>query len=155
MLVLIGIGAGVIALITGAAIWTGIRALGTPADRAAARLMLQQTAVLLGGRYRDREELPWYRRPAQYGFVEGELDGAGYHLFLMAWNAEDCGGAALLAIGAGQQPHRDGLRVFTPDDLWHWPDRADPGVLAGYARQVIAGYGADGAVGDAGAAADS
>jgi len=60
-----------------------IKALGTPADRAAGNQLLQQTAALLGGRYRDRQEIPWYRRPAQYGAVEGELDGMTYHLLLM------------------------------------------------------------------------
>ena len=150
MLVLIGIGLAVIALLTGAAIRTGIRALGTPADRAAVREMLQQVAVLLGGRYRDREELPWYRRPAQYGFVEGELDGLSYQLFVMPWNAEDCGGEALLAMWPARAPVTSSHRVFAPAGLWHWPDRADPGVLAGYARQALAGYGAAGAIGDTG-----
>jgi hypothetical protein len=31
-----------------------------------------------------------------------------------------------------------GLRVFTPARVWHWPDLADPGTLAGYVRQAIA-----------------
>ena len=118
----------------------GIKALGTPADRAAGNQLLQQTAALLGGRYRDRQEVPWYRRPAQYGLVEGELDGMTYHLLLMPWNAEDCGGAAMLSIAAG--PGRPvspdtGQVVFTPSDTFHWPDRADPGVLAGYVREAI------------------
>jgi hypothetical protein len=143
MLVLIVIFAGVIALITGAAIWTGIKTLGTPADRAAANLMLQQVAVLLGGRFRQRDELPWYRRPAQYGFVGGELEGLCYELFLMPWNAEDCGGEALLAFWPARAPAASSRRVFAPAQLWHWPDRADPSVLAGYVRQAITSYGAD------------
>ena len=40
-----------------------IKALGTPADRAAGNQLLQQTAALLGGRYLDRQEIPWSRRP--------------------------------------------------------------------------------------------
>src|SRR5215467_14545764 len=106
-----------------------IKALGTPADRAAGNQMLQQTAALLGGRYLDRREIPWHQRPAQYGIVDGELDGLAYQLLLMPWNAEDCGGAAMLAIAAGPgQPARPvtGYRVFTPRETFHWPDRADP-----------------------------
>jgi hypothetical protein len=30
-----------------------------------------------------------------------------------------------------------GIRVFTPSETFHWPDRADPGVLADYVRQAI------------------
>ena len=119
----------------------GIKALGTPADRAAGNQLLQQTAALLGGRYRDRQEIPWYRRPAQYGAVEGELDGMTYHLLLMPWNAEDCGGAAMLAIApwTGQPVRPDtGQVIFTPSETFHWPDRADPGVLASYVREAIA-----------------
>ena len=118
-----------------------IKALGTPADRAAGNQLLQQTAALLGGRYRDRQEIPWYRRPAQYGAVEGELDGMTYHLLLMPWNAEDCGGAAMLAIApwTGQPVRPDtGQVIFTPRETFHWPDRADPGVLASYVREAIA-----------------
>jgi hypothetical protein len=117
-----------------------IKALGTPADRAAGNQLLQQTAALLGGRFVDRREIVWHRRPAQYGVVEGELDGMAYHLYLMPWNAEDCGGAAMLAIApwTGQPvSHMTGIRVFTPSETFHWPDRADPGVLADYVRQAI------------------
>jgi hypothetical protein len=118
-----------------------IKALGTPADRAAGNQLLQQTAALIGGRYLDRREIPWHRRPAQYGIVEGELDGLSYQLHLMPWNAEDCGGAAMLAIAAGPgKPLSPGAgqRLFTPSETFHWPDRADPGVLAGYVRESIA-----------------
>jgi hypothetical protein len=134
-------GAGVL-IFTGAMIRLGVKALGTPADRAAGNQMLQSTAGLLGGRFRDRTEYPWYLRPAQYGAVRGELFGLEYELYLMPWNAEDCGGAAMLVI----QPrpdrppagHASGRAVFTPEEIWHWPDRADPAILAGYVRQAIA-----------------
>jgi hypothetical protein len=87
-LVIAGICAGVGVLgITGAAVWAGIWGLGTPRDRAAANQMLRLTAVLLGGRFRDRREYPWYRRPAQYGAVEGELGELEYELQLMATSA--------------------------------------------------------------------
>ena len=118
-----------------------IKALGTPADRAAGNQLLQQTAALLGGRFVDRREIVWHRRPAQYGVVEGELDGMAYHLYLMPWNAEDCGGAAMLAIApsTGQPVRPDtGQVVFTPSETFHWPDSADPGVLASYVREAIA-----------------
>ena len=117
-----------------------IKALGTPADRAAGNQMLQQTAALLGGRFVGRREIVWHRRPAQYGMVEGELDGMAYHLYLMPWNAEDCGGAAMLAIApwTGQPVRPDtGQVIFTPRETFHWPDRADPGVLASYVREAI------------------
>ena len=43
--------AGAVVLVfTGAMVWLGVKALGTPADRAAANQMLQLTAVLLGER---------------------------------------------------------------------------------------------------------
>jgi hypothetical protein len=143
VLLIVGICAGVGVLgITAAAIWGGIWGLGTSRDRAAANQMLQLTAVLLGGRFRDRREYPWYRRPAQYGAIEGELDGLKYELQLMPRNAEYCAGAAMLQIQslqgrslAGRGP---GLRVFSPERDWHWPDLADPGPLAGYVRQAIA-----------------
>jgi hypothetical protein len=135
-------GAGLLAF-TGAMVRLGVKALGTPADRAAANQMLQSAAALLGGRFRDRLQYPWYRRPAQYGAVEGELCGLGYGLYLMPWNAEDCGGAAMLHIlpsqdrlPAGNKPGR--TVFFTLDEAWHWPDRADPATLASYVRQAIA-----------------
>jgi hypothetical protein len=140
---IIGICAGAVVLgITATAIWAGIWGLGTPRDRAAANQMLQHTAVLLGGRFRDRREYPWYRRPAQYGGIEGELGGLEYELQLMPRNAEDCAGAAMLQIRSppGRSPAEGGpgLRVFTPVRAWQWPDLADPGTLAGYVRQTIA-----------------
>jgi hypothetical protein len=143
VLLIVGICAGaVVVVITGAMVRLGVKALGTPGDRAAANQMLQLTAVLLGGRFRDRSEYPWYRRPAQYGAVEGELCGRGYHLYLMPWNAEDCGGAAMLRIGPRRDRvpagHGPGQIVFTPEEVWHWPDLADPATLARYVRQAIA-----------------
>ena len=143
MLLIVGIcaGAGVLG-ITVTAIWAGFWGLGTPRDRAAANQMLQLTAVLLGGRFRDRREYPWYRRPAQYGGIEGALGGLEYELQLMPRNAEDCAGAAMLEIRSLQGRSLTGggprLRVFTPERVWHWPDLADPGTLAGYVRQAIA-----------------
>ncbi len=120
----------------------GIAALGTPGDRAAANETLRCAADFLGGRFRDRREYPWYRRPAQYGAVEGDLGDLGYELTIMPWNAEDVGGRAMLRIRsragrslAGGQPE---LVIFTPEQVWHWPDRADPATLADYIRQAIA-----------------
>ena len=123
--------------------WLGVRAAGgTPDDRAAANQMLQLTAVLLGGRFRDRREYPYIRRPAQYGAIEGELCGLEYELYLMPSNAEDCGGAAMLQIrpqqGRPLPGKGHGLRVFTPEEVWRWPDLADPGTLADFVRQTIA-----------------
>jgi len=123
--------------------WLGVRAAGgTPDDRAAANQMLQLTAVLLGGRFRDRREYPYIRRPAQYGAIEGELCGLEYVLFLMPGNAEDCGGAALLQIrppqGRALPGKGQGLTVFTTEEVWHWPDRANPTTLADYVRQALA-----------------
>ena len=123
--------------------WLGVRAaLGTPGDRAAANQMLQLTAVLLGGRFRDRLEYPYHRRPAQYGAIEGELCGLEFELYLMPRNAEDCGGAAMLQIrpspGRPLPGKERGLSVFTPEQVWHWPDLADPGTLADFVRQAIA-----------------
>jgi hypothetical protein len=142
-LVIVGICAGVGVLgITGAAIWAGFWGLGTPRDRAAANQLLQLTAALLGGRFRARREYPWYQRPAQYGGIEGELYELEYELYLMPRNAEYCSGAAMLQIRSPQGHQLVGngsrLRVFTPEGVWRWPDRADPGTLAGYVRQAIA-----------------
>jgi hypothetical protein len=141
----IGAGAAVLAGTVSAAL-LGIRAaLGTPGDRAAANQMLQLTAVLLGGWFRDRRDYPWHRRPAQYGAIEGELRGLEYELYLMPQNAEDCGGAAMLQIysppGRPLPGKGGGLRVFTPEQVWHWPDLADPSTLAGFVRQAIATMG--------------
>ena len=123
----------------------GIAALGTPADRTAANETLQRLAVLLGGRYRDRREYPWYRRPAQYGAVEGDLGNVGYEVTIMPWNTEDAGGSAMLRIWsqaarrhAGDRPDRV---IFTPEHAWHWPDLADPAALAQFARQALAAEG--------------
>jgi hypothetical protein len=94
-LVIFGIvgGAVVLAILVGA-VRSGISALGTPHDRSAGNEALRYTAALLGGRFQEREEIPWYRRPAQYGTVEGELDGLRYQLYLLPWNTEDAGGSA-------------------------------------------------------------
>src|SRR5262249_2027341 len=115
------LGAFVLGIVVGM-VRLGIQALGTPADRAAGTQALQQTDAPLSGRYRDRLEIPWYGRPAQYGLVEGELDGMTYHLLLMPWNAEDCGGAGMLSIAAG--PGRPvspdtGKVLFTPSETFH------------------------------------
>jgi hypothetical protein len=138
------IGAVVVALMV-VAVWTGFAGLGTQRDRAAANQTLQVVAGQLGGRFRDRRDYPWYRRPAQYGAVEGELGGLGdlrYELHLMPRNAEYCPGAAMLQIQSLQGPRlaggQSGLVVFSPERLWHWPDRADPGTLASWIRKTIA-----------------
>jgi hypothetical protein len=143
VLLIVGICAVAVVLgITTTAIWAGVWGLGTPRDRAAANDLLQLTAVLLGGRFRDRREYPWYRRPAQYGGIEGELGGLKYEVQLMPRNAEWCAGAAMLQIqpleGRSLAGGGPGLRVFTPERVWHWPDLADPATLAGYVRQAIA-----------------
>ena len=143
MLLIAGIFAGVVVLgLTAAVIWAGIWGLGTPRDRAAASQMLELTAASLGGRFRDRREYPWYRRPAQYGGIGGELGGLEYELQLMPRNADDCAGAAVLQIRSPQgRPltgGRPALTIFTPEQVWHWPDLADPGTLADYVRQAIA-----------------
>jgi hypothetical protein len=141
--VIIGIAsvAGVL-LMTGGAIRLGIKALGTPHDRSAGNETMRHVAALLGGRFQDREGIPWHRRPAQYGAVEGELDGLRYELYLMPWNAEDSGGSAMVQISAEPGSRlaggRSALRFFTPEQVWHWPDLADPGTLADYVRQAIA-----------------
>jgi len=120
----------------------GIMALGTPADRARANETLQHSAGLLGGRFRDRLEYPWYRRPAQYGAVEGSLGDLVFELNIMPWNTEDAGGSAMLRIRSQTgRSFADGspkLVIFSTEQEWHWPDRAEPAALASYVRQVIA-----------------
>jgi hypothetical protein len=143
VLLIVDICAGVVVLgFTAGMIRLGFKALGSPGDRAAGNQVLQQTAALLGARFRDRLEYPWYRRPAQYGAIEGDLGDLGYVLYLMPWNAEDCGGAAMVRIHSRQGRLLAGgsseLLLFTPERVWHWPDLADPGTLAGYVRQAIA-----------------
>lgn len=125
-----------------AAIRTGIAALGNPSDRGAANETLWRVAGLLGGRYRDRREIPWYRRPAQYGAVDGSLSGFDYDLMIMPWNAEDCGGSAMLRL----RTRRDGLDrrtrwdrvIFSPEHVFHWPDRGTPEGLADFVRRTVA-----------------
>ena len=134
--------AAVLLVILVSVIRLGIAALGTPGDRAAANETLQCVAGLLGARFRDRREYPWYRRPAQYGTVEGDLGDVGYEVNILPWNTEDAGGSAMLRIWsrvgarvAGDRPERV---IFTPEQAWHWPDLADPAALAAYVRQAIA-----------------
>jgi hypothetical protein len=131
----------------------GIAALGTPGDRAAANETLRCAAGILGGRFRDRREYPWYRRPAQYGAVEGALGDLGYEVNVMPWNAEDTGGRAMLRIrsraGRRLPGGRPELVIFTPEQVWHWPDLADPATLAGYVRQAIATVNSGGVPPDA------
>jgi hypothetical protein len=131
----------------------GIAALGTPGDRAAGNETLRCAAGFLGGQFRDRREYPWYRRPAQYGAVEGDLGDLRYEVNIMPSNAEDAGGSAMLRIRsragrklAGGRPE---LVIFTPERVWHWPDLADPATLAGYVRQAIATEDSGGAPPDA------
>jgi hypothetical protein len=113
VLLIVGIWAGVAVVlgITATVIWVGFWGLGTPRDRAAANELLQLTAVLLGGRFRDRREYPWYRRPAQYGGIEGELGGLEYELQLMPRNAEWCAGAAMLQIRTESLHPRTGMAL--------------------------------------------
>jgi hypothetical protein len=136
----IGLGAVVLA-ITVAVIRVGILALGTPRDRAAGNQMLMEAAALLGGQFRDRTEYPWYQRPAQYGAIEGELADLSYLVNLMPWNAEDCGGQVMMHIrsrlGGVLPTGGSAVLIFIPERTWHWPDLADPAVLAGYARQAL------------------
>jgi hypothetical protein len=103
---------------------------------------VRHVAALLGGRFLEREEIPWYRRPAQYGAVEGELDGLRYQLYLMPWNTEDCGGSAAVYIrsqpGSRLADGKAERKFFTPEQVWHWPDLADRGTLADYVRQATA-----------------
>jgi hypothetical protein len=150
----LGVGLCVVLLvILVAAIWVGIAALGTPADRAAGCETLRHAAGLLGAQFRDRNEYPWYRRPAQYGAVEGEMADLSYMLSLMPWNAEDCGGRVMMHIRSrlgGVLPGGESeLVIFIPERIWHWPDLADPATLAGYARQAIATVSAGGRPPDA------
>jgi hypothetical protein len=139
------LGGAVVVALTGAAVWAGFWGLGSARDRAAANQMLQAVAGLLGGRFRERDDYPWYRRPAQYGAVEGEHGGLGdlrYELQLMPRNSEYCPGAVMLRIRSLQGPRlaggRSELRVFSPERLWHWPDLADPGTLAGWVHETVA-----------------
>ena len=120
----------------------GIAALGTPGDRARANETLRCAAGSLGGQFRDRHEYPWYRRPAQYGAIEGDLGDLRYEVTIMPWNAEVADGSAMLRIrsraGRRLPGNRPELIIFTPEQVWHWPDLADPAALAGYVRQAIA-----------------
>src|SRR5262249_62260910 len=74
-LVIIGIVSGVVVVtVTAWSVWVGIQALGTPRDRAAGNATMQQVAVLLEGRFRERSEYKYMERPAPYG---GECAGGG------------------------------------------------------------------------------
>jgi hypothetical protein len=136
------VGGAVVLAMTGYSFWLGIKALGTPHDRSAGNETMRYAAALLGGRFQEREEIPWYRRPAQYGAVDGELDGLRYELYLLPWNSEDSGGSAMLHIhaqpGSRLADGKTERNFFTPEQVWHWPDLADPGALADYVRQAIA-----------------
>jgi len=132
----------IIVFILVGAYWESFAALGTPRDRAAANQAMQATADLLGGRFQDRLEHPWYARPRQYGTVAGQLSGLGYELRLLPRNTEDWAGQVMLTIRPPEGARRPGggrdLRAVTPEEVWHWPDRADPGTLASYVRETIA-----------------
>lgn len=84
----------------------------------------------------------WYRRPAQYGGVEGDIGEFEYELYIMPWNAEDRGGSAMLRIrsrhGGPLVRNRPELVIFTSARAWHWPDLADPLALADQVRRAIA-----------------
>ncbi len=47
-------------------------------------------------------------------------------------------GASSTQVGGWSRPILAELVIFTPEQVWHWPDLADPGTLAGYVRQAIA-----------------
>jgi hypothetical protein len=139
---LIGVCSAVVLLVVLVAmVMLSIAAVGSPRDRAAADETLRRAAGRLGGRFRDRREYPWYRRPSQYGAVEGRLGGATYELTILPWNAEGHGGSAMLRIQrragrrlAGERPEST---IFTPATVWRWPDLADPNALADYVRQAV------------------
>jgi len=137
----------VILLILVGAYWESFTAF-SPRDRAAGNQALQATADLLAARFRDRLEHPWYARPHQYGTIEGELDGLKYELRLLPRNTEDWAGQVMLTIHAPQGSRlprgRRDLRAVTPTEVWHWPDRADPGTLAAYVREATAAVGSGG-----------
>jgi hypothetical protein len=130
----------VIVVIMVAVIRVGIAALGTPADRAAVNQTLRRTAELLGGRYRDRRDFPWYRRPAQYGALEGDVGGVPYLLYVLPHNTEDHGGNAFLRIRPrdGRPPPgtRPEVRAVSVG-VWHWPDQAAPETLAEFVRREV------------------
>ncbi len=139
---LIGVCSGVVVLVVlVAVVRLGIAALGSPRDRAAAEESLRRAAGRLGGHLRDRREYAWYRRPSQYGVVEGRLGEVTYELTILPWNVEDHGGSAMLRIRPrpGQRFAGDGpeFTIFTPARVWHWPDLADPDTLADYVRQAV------------------
>jgi hypothetical protein len=139
---LIGVCSAVVLLVVLVAmVRLSIAALGLPRDRAAADETLRRAAGRLGGRFRGRREYPWYRRPSQYGAVEGRLGDVTYELTILPWNAEDHGGSAMLRIhprpGERLAGDRPGFTIFTPARVWHWPDLADPDLLADYVRQAI------------------
>ena len=142
-LIVIGILSGVgVVTITAWSFWLGIKALGTPSDRRAGNATLQQVAVLLEGRFRERREYKYLVRPAQYGGIDGRLGDYEYEVFLLPWNTEDHGGCAMLLIGSRDGRPLDGKNpralMYTPEKVWHWPDLADPRVLADYVRQAVA-----------------
>ena len=142
-LVVVGILSGVgVVTMTAWSFWMGIKGLGTPSDRRAGNAALREVAVLLEGRFVDRREYRYTQRPAQYGGVEGRLGDYDYEVFLMPWNAEDHGGCAMLRITSRHdgpiKGSKRGALMFTPEQVWHWPDLADPGTLAGYVRQAVA-----------------
>ncbi len=142
-LLIIGIcSVALLVVILAAVISMSVAALGTPGDRAAANETLRRTADLLGGRFRDRREYPWYRRPAQYGGVEGDAGEVEYELYIMPWDAEDCGGSAMLRIRSRHRGplvrNRSELVIFTSERAWHWPDLADPHALADLVHHAIA-----------------
>jgi hypothetical protein len=134
---LIGVCAAVVVLVVLVAmVGLSMAALWSPRDRAAADETLRRAAGRLGGRFRDRREYPWYRRPSQYGAVEGRLGDRTYELTILPWNTEDHGGSAMLRIHrrAGERPE---FTIFTPATVWHRPDLADPDALADYVRRAI------------------
>jgi len=132
-----------LAVIVAFVIALGASALGTLSSRAAADGTLRRVALLLDARYVDRREIPWYRRPHRSGAVDGVFGEFGYVVRVMPANAADVDGLAVVRIRSRWDRRlSDGgteTVAYTSKELWHWPDRADPEVLASFVRESVYG----------------
>jgi hypothetical protein len=108
--------------------------------------ILRQVAARLDGRFLERRLVPWHRRPYRYGLVEGRLDGSGYRLMILPARSEWNPGCAMVQFDPGVRRPGPGAErvVFVPEEIWHWPDRADPEVLADHVRRAAAATEPDG-----------